>query len=362
MKKTLAMILTLSLSLAMLAGCNNASSGSSTTGGASSGTSGGSAATSGTSAEGWVPTKDFQGSVMWSAGGVCDSVSRAIAPFVKDALNGRTIIYTNRAGAGGGISTQYVHEQAADGYNLLFGAENPQIAQVMGTSTLDYSNFIPINILCTGVGVVVVAPNSKYQTISDLVADMQARPSQVTMASTGPGGLPFTIEAMMQSVSGVDANQVTYDGEAACVTAVMGGHSEYTIITLGSCAEQIRAGNLRALAIVNDTAIEGFEDIPAIAQELDGYDKYLPWGPFYGVFVHEDTPQDVVDTLTAAFAQGADNDEFKGIIEGLGCFPANISGDEARTYVDNYRSVTSWLMYEAGAATVSPADVGIPQP
>lgn len=366
MKKFLAIALAGCMSLSLLAGCGSSSSGSgSSTPSAPANSGAASSAQSepqGDATGAWTPEKDFQGSVMWSAGGVCDSVSRAIAPYVKDALGGRTIVYTNRAGAGGGISTQYVHEQAADGYNLLFGAENPQIAKVMGTSELDYSNFIPINILCSGVGVVLVHPDSPYQTVADLVADMEARPGKVNMASTGPGGLPFTVEAMMKSASGVTANQVTYDGEAACVTALLGKHSEYTIITLGSCAEQIRAGNLRALAVVSDTPVEGFEDIPCISDELDGYDKYLPWGPFYGVFVHEDTPADVVEALTAAFAEGAENGEFKDIIKGLGCFPANISGEAAREYVDQYRSVTSWLMHDAGATVVSPEDAGIPQP
>lgn len=357
MKRVLSMVLIAGLAMTLLGACGADPTAKASGGGAASAGSASAVASSGA----WTPTRDFQGSVMWSAGGVCDSVSRAVAPFTKEALGGKTIVYTNRPGAGGGISTQYVHDQSADGYNLLFGAENPQIAKVMGTSPLDYSNFIPINILCTSLGVVVVAPDSPYNSIQDLIDAMAAKPGAINMATTGPGGLPFTASAMITSVSGVSPNMVTYDGEAACTTAIMGGHSEYTIITVGSCAELIRAGKLKALAVMHNKPLEGFDNIPYITKEIPAYEKFLPWGPFYGVFVREGTPQDVVDYLTEAFKVGAANPEYHEILKGLGCQPANISGQEARDYVDKYRSVSSWLMHEAGAATVSPESVGIPK-
>ena len=58
---------------------------------------------------------------MWSAGGVCDMSARAIGAVAQE-LMGTNIIFTNRAGSGGAVSTTYVNAQAADGYELLFGA------------------------------------------------------------------------------------------------------------------------------------------------------------------------------------------------------------------------------------------------
>lgn len=356
MKKIIGLFLSAALIAASLSACSGSSNSSSqNSSDQSSASSNASAQNNDANAD--FPTKDFQGTVMWSAGGVNDSVSRAIAPFTP--LGDSSIVFTNRPGAGGGISTQYVHEQPADGYNLLFGAENPQIAKVMNTSELDYSNFIPINIFSTSVGVLLVAPDSPYNSAQDLIDDMLSRPGEVNMATTGPGGLPFTVNAMMSSVSGTQSNMVTYDGEAGCTTAVMGGHSDYTITTLGSCAELVKSGELKALAVFHNDTIEGFEEISPITTEIPDYDKFLPWGPFYGVFVKEGTPDDVVQYLTDAFAQGATNEEYREILKNLGCQPANISGAEAREYVDKYRSVSSYLLQEAGAAVVSPEDAGI---
>jgi tripartite-type tricarboxylate transporter receptor subunit TctC len=307
------------------------------------------------------PKQDFQGTIMWSAGGICDNVSRAIGPFVEAEL-GKTIIYSNKPGAAGGISTQYVSDQKSDGYNLLFGAENPQIAKVMGTSTLDYSDFEPISIFSTSVGVVLVSADSKYKTIEDLVEDMKARPNEVIMATTGPGGLPATVASMMKSINGTEPQTVVFDGEAGAITALLGGHVDYTITTYGSSAELLRSGKIVGLAVISDEALEDMKDIPLIMDAYPEYSKYLPWGPFYGVFVKKGTPQETIDILTAAFDKAANSNDFKKLLKDLGNIPLGISGEEARNYIDKYRSVSSWLLYDAGATEKSPEEFGIERP
>ena len=162
------------------------------------------------------PERDIQGSIMWSAGGVCDTVSRAIGAIAQEKL-GVSIIFTNRAGSGGGVSTAYVNAQAADGYEILFGAENPQIAKIMGTSELDYDDFTPIELFSTTYGAVSVAKDSPYETVEQLVDDILANPGKVVMATTGAGGLPETVAAMMADVNGTEPNMVPFDGENECM-------------------------------------------------------------------------------------------------------------------------------------------------
>ena len=181
MKKIIAIILT-AVMVCSLAAC-----GSGTSSGAAPAGSGTSPAQPSESAA--YPTKSIQGSIMWSAGGICDTVSRAAGLVAQEEL-GQSIVFTNRAGSGGGVSTAYVNAQAADGYELLFGAENPQIAKVMGTSELDYDDFYPICLLSNSYGGIFVAKDSKYQTLEDLFNDMLANPGKVIAATTGAGGLP----------------------------------------------------------------------------------------------------------------------------------------------------------------------------
>ena len=320
------------------------------------------AATAGmVSADEAYPSKDIQGSVMWSAGGVCDLTSRAIGAAAQDIL-GQTIVFTNRPGAGGGVSTAYVDAQAADGYELLFGAENPQIAKVMGTSEIDYDNFIPVDLFCTSYASVCVAADSPYETIEDLVNDVIENPDSVIMATTGPGGLPETVATMFNDVLGTEPIMIPFDGENECMTQVMGGNADYSIVTLGSSAGFYASGDIRILAMVTDAEVPGYEDVPYIAGCFEGFDKYLPWGPFYGVFVKEGTDQAIVDTLTAAFTEAEKDQAFLDLLAAKGCFPLGLTGEEAVDYLKSYRATTSWLLYNAGAAVNSPEDFGIEQP
>ena len=304
------------------------------------------------------PTKNIQGSIMWSAGGVCDTISRAAGLVAQEEL-GQSIVFTNRAGSGGGVSTAYVNAQAADGYELLFGAENPQIAKVMGTSELDYDDFYPICLLTNSYGGIFVAKDSKYQTLEDLINDMLANPGKVVAATTGAGGLPETCATIIRSISGTEANMVPFDGENECAIAVMGGNADFAVSTLGSIASFYQSGDIRILAMFHNERLEGFDDVPAITEIYPEYNEILPWGPFYGVFVKLGTDQAIIDTLTAAFSKACEDQEFQELVASKGCFIMNMTGDEAVEYLQKYRSTTSYMLYDSGVATIDPASVGI---
>ena len=345
--------------LAAIMACSLAACSSGSGAGSSSAASSGSASASSQQSEAPAyPTKNIQGSIMWSAGGVCDIVSRAAGLAAQEEL-GQTIVFTNRAGSGGGVSTAYVNAQAADGYELLFGAENPQIAKVMGTSELDYDDFYPICLLTNSYGGIFVAKDSKYQTLEDLINDMLANPGKVVAATTGAGGLPETCATIIRSISGTEANMVPFDGENECAIAVMGGNADFAVSTLGSIASFYQSGDIRILAMFHNERLEGFDDVPAITEIYPEYNEILPWGPFYGVFVKLGTDQAIIDTLTAAFSKACEDQEFQELVASKGCFIMNMTGDEAVEYLQKYRSTTSYMLYDSGVATIDPASVGI---
>lgn len=72
------------------------------------------------------PEKNLQGYIMWGAGGAMDNVARAITPMASKEL-GKTVIMQNKTGATGAVATTFVNNLPADGYTLLFGAENPNL-------------------------------------------------------------------------------------------------------------------------------------------------------------------------------------------------------------------------------------------
>ncbi len=307
------------------------------------------------------PERELLGVVMWGAGGATDVVARAVNPGAEEAL-GQPIVVLNRAGGVGAIATAYVHSAPADGYTFLYGAENPQLHGVMGIGQLDYSHFYPVNILGRGVAVITVTADSEYATLEDLLADIEARPGEVTMGATGPGGLPSTIAALVGNVAPFDVIAIPFDGEGPGLTAMQGGEVDFMPAGISAAAEQIRAGRLRALAVVDTEPVALLPDVPAITDTLPEIERFLPWGPFYGVWVRQETPDDVKATLALAFRTAAGAPEFQELMENRGNVVMNISGDEADAFLTQWQQVTVWALEDTGAAQVSPEELGIPRP
>lgn len=307
------------------------------------------------------PERDITGTIMWGAGGAMDVVARAVGPHAEQAL-GKKIVMVNKAGGTGAIATNYVNNSPADGYSLLFGAENPQLHKILGLAEFDYDKFFPVAILGRGVGVIVVKADAPWKTLSELVDDAKKRPGKVKMAMTGPGGLPHTVASMLGAVTKLNVISVPFDGEGPAVTAVMGGHADFTPVGLGAAAESIKAGRVRALAVVNGEPVPSLPGVPAITKEFPDFSKYLPWGPFYGVFVRKDTPDDIKATLVKAFKTAGDNPQFKQLMIDRGNVVMNISGAEATSFMTKWQSVTSWLLQDVGVAKISPEKFGIAKP
>lgn len=307
------------------------------------------------------PEREILGVVMWGAGGATDTVARAVNPAAEEAL-GKSIVVLNKSGGAGAISTAYVNTAASDGYTFLYGAENPQLHPVMGVADLDYSSFYPINILGRGVAVIAVPADSKYTSMDDLLTDIKTRPGEVLMGSTGPGGLPSTVAAIIGNSADFEVTAIPFDGEGPGLTAMLGGEVDFMPAGISAAAEQVKAGKMRALAVVNPEPVDTLPDVPAITDALPTMGKYLPWGPFYGVFVKADTPDDVKKVLVDAFNTAAESETFVTVMKNRGNVIMNISGDEASEFVKKWQQVTSWVLQDTGAAKVNPESLGIMRP
>jgi tripartite-type tricarboxylate transporter receptor subunit TctC len=307
------------------------------------------------------PTKDISGIIQWGAGGATDNVSRATTPYVEKAL-GKQIVLQNKPGATGAVGLMQVYNQPADGYTLLYGAENPTLYKVLDISQIDYDAFYPVMLIARNVGVIVCNNDQPWKTLGDLFADAKKNPGQLKMGSTGPGGLPHVVSSMLKSTSGVTFNQIVYQGEGPLTTAILGGHIQWTTMGMAAVREHLRAGRVRALAVVSDTPVPTLENVPLITATSADYKKFLPWGPFYGVFVKKETPDAIKKTLVDAFQKGLKDPKAQEFIANFGSVYMGISGAEAEKFLKQWQSTTTWLLQDAGATKFSPEKFGIPKP
>lgn len=308
------------------------------------------------------PVRPINGIIAWGAGGATDIVSRMIGPLTEKEL-GKPIILSNMAGAVGSIATQYVYDQNADGYTLLFNAENPQLYQVLGISKLSYDDFVPIVITDEGYSVILVPKDSPYKTIDDLIADAKKKPGKINMGITGVGGQPYMGSLVLRKVENIKFNNVTYDGDGPVITALIGKQIDVSIVSFGNALQYIKNGDVKALCVMANRPVKGAEDIPALGAEKPKYKEFLSVPAFFhGVFVKKGTPDTIIQKLMEAFQAAVKDPKFKEFCEKNLYLPVGISGEEAVKYIEKWQSVKTWMIYDAGDAKVSPETLGIPRP
>lgn len=306
------------------------------------------------------PEKEIQGIIQWGAGGSTDTVMRAVTPHAEEVLGG-SVVMQNMTGGVGAIALNYVADAEADGYTLLMGAENPLLYKVMGLGDKDYSDFIPINLLARGTPILVAGPDAPFNTYPEMKEYIAAHPNEVRFGSTGPGGLPSVITAMITSTGDLPVIFVPYDGDGPALTALQGGAIDVMPAVLGASVEGIRAGTMKPIALFDTEASAALPDVPTIVSSNPEFAPMLPWGPFFGVFVKKGTPDDAVAKLTAAYAQAATAPDFVELMDGRGFKMMNISGTEAQDFLTSWQQTTAWLMQDAGLTKNSPEEFGIPR-
>jgi len=308
------------------------------------------------------PTKEIQGIIQWGAGGSTDTVMRSITPHAEAALGG-TVVMQNMTGAVGAIALNYVADAEADGYNLLMGAENPLLYKVMGLGDKDYSEFTPVSILARGTPILVANNDAPFDDYPGMLAYIAQNPGALRFGATGPGGLPSVITAMMNTVEGkLDVIAVPYDGDGPALTALQGGAVDVMPVVLGLAIEGIRAGTMKPIVVFDTVQNEKLPDVPLATSFNAGYNTYLPWGPFFGVFVKNGTPDDVVTKLSAAYATGAQNADFMALMDNRGFTMMGLNGEEAASFLTKWQQGTAWLMQDAGLTKASPDTFGIARP
>ncbi len=345
-RKILAMLLAAGMMIGCLAGCGGSA-------GAEEESTDTQAASTGA-----YPEKDISGIIQWGAGGGTDSLMRPLATLAEAQL-GVSIVVENKTGGTGSIATQYVYDQAADGYTLLMGAENPQLYSALDILELTYADFEPVFLIGDETVGVVVSKNSPYTSLTEIIDAALASPGTVTLSTTGTGGLPWEVASFLTAVTGATFNQIPYDSDATAKAAVLSGECDFTICKVQSGIEDYKAGELKFLSMLATEPVEQMSEVPLITAEYPDFEQYLPWGPFYGVFVKAGTDQAAIDTLSAAFETAFNDASYQDLLAGFNINALGYTGDEAKEYLDNWQTNTITALVNSGAITKTLSELGI---
>lgn len=279
------------------------------------------------------------GIIQWGEGGGTDTLMRPLCQLTEEYLQG-TISLRNMTGGTGTVATQYVYDKPSDGSYLLLGAENPAMYDALGLSDLTYEDFDCVILIGSETVGVTVASDSPYRDFAALIDAAKANPGTVRLATTAKGGLPWTVARFIESVTGATFREIPYDSDATARAAVMNGECEVTVMKLQAGLEAVREGKLRYLCLLSDEPVDALSDVPPITEYDPAFRQYLPWGPFYGVFVKKGTDTQTREKLSDAFLKGYSESEYQKLLADLHVDPLGLSGDEANAWIAAWRTAS----------------------
>jgi tripartite-type tricarboxylate transporter receptor subunit TctC len=298
--------------------------------------------------------------VPWPAGGASDTTARMIAGQMEPILGQRMVIL-NTPGGAGAIGTKEAWDRPHDGYTLTANATAGFVSYAMlgrmEQTHRDWLYFLPMYT----PNVVAVKGDSPLKTLEDLIAGMKARPGAVTVATAGVGSSGYYFIEQFKAAAGITYRHVPYAGGAPAVVAVASGETEMVPQLSIEAAELLRSGKLRALGVStkDPLEIEGYGVIPSVTKALPRFEEY---GSYFGLMGPRDLPKDVIATLDDAFQKAAATKAVKDYARMKGGLSITISGEKAAELTERLARKEAWILYDAGVATKSPADLKIPKP
>jgi tripartite-type tricarboxylate transporter receptor subunit TctC len=192
------------------------------------------------------------------------------------------------------------------------------------------SELTPIANVVSDPGVVVVAADSKYNTMEELLADIKANPGKITAGNSGVGGDDFFTQLRFKKASGLDVAMVPFDGDGPSWQAAMGGKVDVSFNNLGVVYAQVKAGNLKMLCIFADERNNMVPDVPT----LNELGIELVSGSSRGYSAPAGIPDDVKQKLYDAFKELSTNEEFiKGAADAALVVDVKI-GDDYKAYLE----------------------------
>ncbi len=281
------------------------------------------------------PSKPINYLVAFPAGGTTDILARVVSQKLGTAL-GTTLVIENKGGAGGSVGSEIAARAPADGYNLLGGTISSHAINVSLYPKLGYDpikSFTPVYLYGTNPVVLVVAANSPYKTLKDLLTAAKANPGKLSGASAGNGTSQHLAQELLTFKAGVKFTHVPYKGSAPAIQDVMSGQVDFMFDTTVVAGAHIQSGKLRALAVTSAKRLtDALTDVPTVAESgwpgTAGF-EVVSW---QALFAPAGTPKPIVDKLHAEILKIMQTPEMQDRIKGLGMQPSTLSPEQVQAF------------------------------
>jgi tripartite-type tricarboxylate transporter receptor subunit TctC len=277
------------------------------------------------------PSKPVKLVVPFPAGSATDQVARLIGAQLQESL-GQPFIVENKAGAQGGIAAAEVARALPDGYTLMVTTNTPQAANVSLFKKLNYDpvkDFAPIARLGTTSFMLMVKPDFPAKDLKAFLDQVRKQPGKLS-AGYGSAGSQVSL-AMLKAMGKLEVVEVPYKGIPQAVTDTMGGSLAFTFVDLGNALAQAKGGKLRALAVTSLKRTALASDVPAIAEELPGY-ELIAW---FALVAPAKAPNSVIQRVHESAAKALAKPEVKEKFATIGVDVAPMAPAELGKFIQS---------------------------
>lgn len=268
-------------------------------------------------AQAWQPSGPIKLVVAYPAGGPTDVIARIVAADIAGPL-GQQVVVENLSGGAGAVGTRAVARAKPDGQTITFGNNQTHGNNMFMLKEPGYDavkDFAPL----AGAGAFehafVVKNDLSAKNIQDVIALAKAKPGELNYGSTGVGSGSHLSMELFMARTGTKMTHVPYRGAAPLVQDLVGGRIDLSNSTLPSVLAQIKAGQIRAVALGSAKRNPKLPDVATLEEQGVTGANASSWAAF---FAPAATPQPALDRLSAEILKSLRKPEVVEKIDKLG--------------------------------------------
>lgn len=279
-------------------------------------------------------------------GGTTDILSRLFAARLTDTLN-QSVIVDNRASASGVNAGEITARAAPDGHTLLLVYHQHTINAAL-ISKLPYhpvNDFTPITQLTEAGLMLVVNPASPPTNLKEFIQWTRTFKGDLNFGSAGIGSGGHLAGELYKLSAKVKAQHIPYKGSGPALADLLGGQYQYNFAGMQAAQNLVRAGRLRGIAVTTPKRIAAIPDLPAVAEELPGF-ELVGW---YGIAGPAKMPAALVSRLHGEIVKILNEPDVQKRIRADGSEPVGSSPEVFRAFMQADMLKWQKLVKESGA-------------